>query len=625
MAGHDAAILDAIRSGIDIVEVVGELVVLRKAGANWKGLCPFHVEKTPSFTVNPAKRIYHCFGCGAVGDVFSFLMRQDRLSFPEAVRTLAQRAGVALPTERSAGDTSRREALLQAMELAATFYTEALWGAAGERARRYLGGRGISDDVARRFRLGFAPEAWSALSASLRGRGVAEDVIVEAGLAIPREGGGSYDRFRHRLLFPIKDLQGRVVALGGRALGDEQPKYLNSPETPLYAKGEMLYAMDVARETVRVRDRALLVEGYVDCVMAHQHGFTETVAALGTAFTGAQLALLRRHTSQVVTFFDADAAGQKAAQRAEELLEPSGDGAAWAVNRSGTFGDATSLRVKVALLPAGHDPDTFLRAEGAEAFARSIAEARSLLSYAVDKVLAETPDVAGPRGRATAFARVALILSKVRDSEEATSLSRDAARKLGVDATQLWIEAQRLQTSLRRPATGATKPPTGTPTPPLVERDLLTLLLHVPASRAALLPRLEEDDLSLPTYRAIVAALRLRPEATAESLMPDLPGDAERSALAALLVEERDWAGAAELIAQFQTRFEMKQRRRRIHLVTRGIAEAQAAGAQERPELDAELRTLQREGEEAHELLLGPRAGRETAGHQVAKESVTDG
>jgi DNA primase len=624
MAGHDSAVLDAIRTGIDIVEVVGEFVVLRKAGANWKGLCPFHVEKTPSFTVTPAKRIFHCFGCGAGGDVFSFLMRQDRLSFPEAVRVLAHRAGVPLPTERAAGDTGRRETLLHAMDLAAGFYTESLWAAAGERARHYLGGRGITEDVARRFRLGYAPEGWTAVSAYLKSRGLTEDVLIEAGLAIAREGGGSYDRFRHRLLFPIKDLQGRVVALGGRALGDEQPKYLNSPETPLYAKGEMLYAMDLARDTIRTRDRALLVEGYVDVVMAHQHGFTETVAALGTAFTAAQLALLRRHTSEVVTFFDADAAGQKAAQRAEELLEPSRDGAAWAVNRTGSFGDATSLRIKVALLPPGHDPDTFLRAEGPDAFARQIAEARSLLSYAVDRALAETPDVAGPRGRATAFARVALILSKVQDSEEAASLSRDAARKLGVDATQLWIEAQRRQTAVRRPVS-ASPAPAAPARAPLVERDLVALLLQVPASRGALLPRMDEDDLTHPALRAIVAALRPRPEATAESLMPDLPGDAERGALAALLVEERDWSALPEVIAQFQARFEMKQRRRRMHLVTRGIAEAQAAGAQERPELEADLRALQREGEEARELLLGARAGREPAGHQVAKESGTDG
>src|SRR5437870_5618879 len=217
---------------------------------------------------------------------------------------------------------------------------------------------------------------------------VTEDVLVAAGLAISREGGtGVYDRFRGRLLFAIRDLQGRVVAFGGRGFGDEQPKYLNSPETPLYSKGNLLYAADLARESIREKNRALIVEGYVDCLMAHQHGFTETVAALGTAFTAPQLGVLRRYCDEVITFFDADAAGQKAAERAEELLEPSSGGLAWGVNRAGAFDATGALRVKVALLPAGHDPDTFLRAEGAAAFSERIAGPRSLLAYAPDRAI----------------------------------------------------------------------------------------------------------------------------------------------------------------------------------------------------------------------------------------------
>src|SRR3989441_9472471 len=285
----------------------------------------------------------------------------------------------------------------------------------------------------------------------MRTEKVAEDALVTAGLAIPRENrAGTYDRFRGRLLFPSPDLLGRVVAFGGRAFGDEQPKYLNSPETPLYTKGNLLYAADLARPTIQTQNRAFLVEGYVDCLMCHQHGFTATVAALGTAFTPAQLALLRRYCDEVVTFFDADAAGQKAAARAEELLEPTSGGFTWAVNRSGAFDGGGALRVKVALLPAGHDPDTFLRAEGAPAFAERIAGARSLLSYALERTIRES-DGTGPRARTNAFARVALMLSKVGDAEEAATLSREAATRLGVDATQLWIEAQRLSASLRKP------------------------------------------------------------------------------------------------------------------------------------------------------------------------------
>src|SRR5438034_7422641 len=293
---------------------------------------------------------------------------------------------------------------------------------------------------------------------------VAEDTLVAAGLAIQRENrSGCYDRFRNRLLFAIRDLQGRVVAFGGRAFGDEQPKYLNSPETPLYTKGNLLYAADLARPTIQTKNRALLVEGYVDCLMAHQHGFTETVAALGTSFTAAQLALLRRYCDEVVTFFDADAAGQKAAERAEELLEPTSGGMAWAVNRSGGFDGGGALRVKVALLPAGHDPDTFLRESGAPAFAERIGAARSLLAYALDRAVVDPDGATGARARTTAFARVAVMLAKVADGQEAAALSRQAAAKLGVDATQLWIEAQRLQSSLRTPPARPQPAPSSTP------------------------------------------------------------------------------------------------------------------------------------------------------------------
>src|SRR6185503_951964 len=453
MASYSPALLDEIRAGVDVVELVGRFVNLRKAGQNYKGLCPFHGEKTPSFMVNPRKGIFHCFGCGVGGDAFGFLMRQDRLTFPEAVRALARQAGVALPEERGPRQgESGREELYRAMELAASFYSERLWTVGGERARKYLDERGIAAEVARRFGLGWAPEGWETLPDALRSSGINDDTLLAAGLRIARENKpGAYDRFRGRLLFPIRDLQGRVVALGGRAFGDEQPKYLNSPETPLYTKGNVLYAADLARETIRERNRALIVEGYIDCLMAHQYGFTETVAALGTAFTGAQLGVLRRYCDEVITFFDADAAGQKAAERAEELLEPTGGGMAWGVNRAGAFDSTGALRVKVALLPAGHDPDTFLRAQGAAAFTERIGQARSLLAYAFDRMVGEGGT--GPQARVNTFTRVALMLAKVADAQEAAALSREAALKLGVDATQLWIEAQRLQASLRRPAT----------------------------------------------------------------------------------------------------------------------------------------------------------------------------
>jgi DNA primase len=529
--------------------------------------------------VNPKRGIFHCFGCGVGGDIFGFLMRQDRLSFPEAVRALAKTAGLTLPEERGTqpGDSGREE-LFRVMDLAARFYAETLWKPAGERAQKYFAERGIDPDVAKRFGLGYAPDGWDRLGDFMKSERISEETLVAAGLAVPRENrGGSYDRFRNRLLFTIRDLQSRVVAFGGRAFGDEQPKYLNSPETPLYTKGNLLYAADTAREAMRAKNRALIVEGYVDCLMAHQHGFTETVAALGTAFTPAQLALLRRYCDEVVTFFDADAAGQKAAARAEELLEPITGGLTWAVNRSGGFENGGALRVKVALLPAGHDPDTFLRAEGAAAFAERIAEARSLLSYALERTIHESEGT-GLRARTNAFARVALMLSKVSDADEAAALSRQAALRLGVDATQLWIEAQRLQASLRKPPApvGVATTQAGADDKKLVTR-LVTLLLVDRAARAVLLPLLDSSDIAQPALREIVETLKRLPEVEATALLTELPNEAARHMLAALMVENVTLPDASESIEQFRRRLQFLERRRRVRALSRSIAETQSS------------------------------------------------
>ena len=603
MASYSQAALDEIRAAVDIVDLISRFVNLKKAGQNWKGLCPFHMEKTPSFMVNPRKGIFHCFGCGVGGDAFGFLMRQDKLSFPEAVRALAKQAGVALPEDRGGDGGERgREELFRAMTLAWHFYVDQLSKAAGERARQYLDQRGIDSEVARRFGLGLAPEGWDALASFMKSEKVTEDVLVAAGLAISREGGtGVYDRFRGRLLFAIRDLQGRVVAFGGRAFGDEQPKYLNSPETPLYTKGNLLYAADLARPAIQAKNRALLVEGYVDCLMAHQHGFTETVAALGTAFTPSQLGLLKRYCDEAVLFFDADAAGRKAAERAEELLEPTGSSMAWAVNRTGAIESSGALRLRVALLPAGHDPDTFLRERGAAAFEERIVAARSLLAYALDRAIADPDGATGPRARTNAFARAALMLAKVADAQEAALLSREAAQKLGVDATQLWIEAQRLQTALRRPAV-----PVRAATPPSVERDLVALLLHSTEAREALLPMIvEAEELAHGPFRTIVAALRLRPTAPAESLMTDLAADEARGVLAALLVEEHAELDVRVSIEQFKKRLERSQGLRRAREVSQSIADVQAKSGAAAPLPHEELRMLHQETAVVYEITGG--------------------
>ena len=612
--------LDEIRSRVDIVEIVGQVVKLKRAGENWKGLCPFHTEKTPSFTVNPKRNIYHCFGCGAGGDAFSFLMRQDRVAFPEAVRALAERAGVTLPDAgaRAPEVDGKLEALRRVMTLAAEFYSASLWERGGEKARAYLEQRGVDPEVARRFGLGYAPESWNALLSVMARQGIGDDLLVQAGLALPRQNQpGFYDRFRGRLLFPIRDVQGRVVAFGGRALSGEEPKYLNSPETPLYVKGQTLYALDVAKAAIRDRSRAILVEGYLDCLMAHQHGFGETVAALGTAFTPAQLGLLRRYADEVVALFDADAAGQKASTRLEEMMNDVMDlqNLGWSIARTGGFEKAGHLPIRVAVLPPGHDPDSLLRAEGAAALTARLDAARPLLSFVLERALGEE-DLATPRGRANAHARVALILSKVANAEEATALAREAARRLGVDSTQLWIEAQQLQGARARgrradPRTGAGGAAADSdawPPPVPFERDLVALLLQVDEARAELLPMLEEEDLVHQGLRLVVAALRRTPGGAPETLMAEMPGDRERGLLAALLVEERKWVDTHSHIAELKRRYHIRHRKHRVSQVTRAIIEAQASGDPALPALEDELRglqrDLQREAEAVRELAL---------------------
>lgn len=617
--GFSPQLLDEIRSRLDIVELVGQFLKLKRTGENWKGLCPFHTEKTPSFTVNPKRNIYHCFGCGAGGDAFSFLMRQDRVAFPEAVRALARRAGVDLPAQgRTPEGDGKLEALRRVMALAAEFYGQSLWERGGDRARAYLEQRGVDPEVARRFGLGYAPEGWNTLLGIMAKQSIGEEALVLAGLALPRQNApGFYDRFRGRLLFPIRDVQGRVVAFGGRALAGEEPKYLNSPETPLYVKGQTLYALDLAKTVIRERTRAILVEGYLDCLMAHQHGFAETVAALGTAFTAAQLGLLRRYADEVVALFDADAAGQKASTRLEEMMNDVMDlqNLGWSVARTGGFEKAGYFPIRVALLPQGHDPDSLLRAEGAAALRSRLDAARPLLSFVLDRALAEE-DLTTSRGRANAHARVALILSKVSNAEEATTLSQEAARRLRVDATQLWIEAQQLQGARargRRPEqsveTGSA-PSGGSAWPPPIpfERDLLALLLHVEEARTELLPLLEEEDVAHPGLRLLLIALHRSPASVPEALMAELPDDGARGLLAALLVEERRWVDTHSHVAELKRRYHIRHRKERVRRVTRAIVEAQAAGDPALPALEEELRSLQRdlqrEAEAVRELAL---------------------
>ena len=414
--------IEEVRTRADIVEIVGAHVRLRRAGRNFVGLCPFHNEKTPSFSVNAERGFFYCFGCGVGGSVFNFIMRVEGLTFPEAVRSLARKYGVTLPEHDSFGPAaSEREAMLKANEVAAEFFAHVLWKTDdGAVAREYLKSRGIAVETARTFAIGFAPSRPASLTKALERRSL-RDAGVKVGL-VKTDRADYYDMFRARVMFPIRDAQGRVLAFGGRVLDDRVPKYLNSPESPLYSKTRTLYGLFEARPAISSQSstaassgRAILVEGYFDVIALSQAGIKEAVAGCGTALTVEQLRLLSRYTKNVIACFDGDAAGRKASMRALEIFLQAG------------------LLGRGIFIPSGFDPDTFVRERGVAAF-RELAENAELL---VDYFIRDQREtVGGPNAplekRAQAAAQVAEKLRLIDDEIQFNLIVRKAESLLGI-------------------------------------------------------------------------------------------------------------------------------------------------------------------------------------------------
>ena len=362
-------LIDRIREGVDIVSVISEQLSLKKTGQNFTGLCPFHSEKTPSFVVSPAKQIFHCFGCGAGGNVFHFLMKHENLTFPQAVRSLSERAGISIPevSKRDEKIEDAKEPLYKVNELAMEFFSRNLAEAKeGERARQYLEKRGIEKKTIQEFNIGYSLSQWDAGFRYLRQKGIDAAALEKAGLIIRKESGdGFYDRFRDRIIFPIFDLKKRVIGFGGRVIDDSLPKYINSPESPIYIKGENLYCLEKARQEIGKRGYLLIVEGYLDAIMTYQKGIKNAAATLGTALTPGHLRLIKRFTNNIVLVFDPDSAGKKAAIRSASLFIESG------------------MKAKVASLSEGTDPDTFLREKGVEAFVDKLKNSEKLLDFVI--------------------------------------------------------------------------------------------------------------------------------------------------------------------------------------------------------------------------------------------------
>jgi DNA primase len=483
-------VINQVRDRVDIAEVVGHHVSLTKAGQNLKGLCPFHQEKSPSFTVNSSKQIFHCFGCGAGGNVFTFLTRITGTSFPEVVRDLGRKVGIEI--QESAGQsgplaaqTARVESLNQAV--VGWFRQNLNDPKLGEEARTYLAGRGMTDATLERFAVGFAPNEWDGLSKALMKQGFTAAELAMAGLTVAREhASGSYDRFRGRVIFPITDLRKRVVGFGGRILGEGTPKYLNSPDTPLFKKGQTLYALDLAREAVARLKTVIVVEGYFDAVALHQAGLTHTVATLGTALTAEHIQVLRRFASKVVLLFDPDQAGVRAALRGLDLFVNSG------------------LGVKVVTLPDGDDPDTYVRKQGPEAFARLEEQAPSLLDFALEHRLS-TAESSTIEGRIRSVDDVLRILQKSEHPIEREERIRVVAERLGISQQRLIERYPALvQSEGHRPAPVQS----ANPTPAMFkgvseERDLAYLLLHGHLTPADV-RRLRPEAFSVPACRSLV-------------------------------------------------------------------------------------------------------------------------
>ena len=485
--------VEDLKSHVDIVQIVQERVPLRKSGATWKGLCPFHGEKTPSFHVNGDKGFFHCFGCGVGGDVIKFVELNDKVSFPDAVRLLAARAGLTVPeaenAQQDAESSREREALLKVHEVAATWFREQLAGPVGAPARRLLADRGVTAETIALLGMGFAP-AQGGLRARLLKEGFAEPVLLKSGLIVQRDTGPARDRFRNRLMIPICRDSGPIIAFGGRAMDNgQQPKYLNSPETAIYVKGRTLYGLHLGKQSISRLKYAVLVEGYFDWAQAWQAGITNVVASSGTALTPAQGKLLRRFAGKVVLNFDPDAAGQGAAARSSEMLVSEG------------------FQVNVAMLPSGDDPDNYIRRHGAAAYQEQLRNSRQYLDYLLDRSAADE-DLSTDEGRRSFLGKMLAVAARIPDAAQrdqfADRLSHKARITEEVVRAEIRKAAVQKQTNVediqrRMPAMGQVK---------VAERGLIWALIHQSEGAQAALLELDAMDLEGLATREILRQAR---------------------------------------------------------------------------------------------------------------------
>jgi DNA primase len=495
--------IDDLRLQANIVQVVQEYVPLKRAGRTYKGLCPFHGEKTPSFHVDPEKGFFHCFGCGVGGDVFKFLELHEKVAFPDAVRMLAQKFGVALPElaggdDHARQDTALREALLKAHEIAAAYFREQLANPAGARARQQLKDRDVSEQTMEQLGLGFAPSSREGLKSRLLKQGFDEGVLLQGGLLVRRDTGEVVDRFRNRLMIPICRDTGSVIAFGGRQMDADQggPKYLNSPETPIYSKSRTLYGLNLTKQHIRNVGFAVLVEGYFDFAQLFQSQAAPAVASCGTALTPQQAQLLHRFTSKVVLSFDPDAAGQGAAARSCEMLVTEG------------------FDVNVVALDKGADPDTFIRRKGPESYRERLRGSRPYLEYLLDQA-AEDLDLGHDDNRRQFLSRMLTIAAWIPDAAARDQFADRIAHKARITEEVVRAEIRKAAASRRTSVTTRELPSFGQLKQ--AEKALIWGLIHNTGVAMGALGELDDADLEDLAGREILEVAR-----SLQNLQPDL-------------------------------------------------------------------------------------------------------
>lgn len=550
--------LEEIRSRANIVEVVGEHVTLRKAGRNYKALCPFHAENTPSFSVNEEKQIFYCFGCHKGGDVIAFLREAQKISFVDAVRQLAARYGISLPSV-SVGDNAsgdRRDELLEVNERCAWYFHDVLaTRAEGEAGRAYLRERGIDERVWETFRLGYAPDKWDGLTRYLRAEKIPLALAQELGLIAARKDGGFFDSFRGRLIFPILNINGRIIGFGGRAVGGGTPKYLNSSDSLIYKKRSSLFGLPTSKAAVSREDRVLIVEGYFDLLSLYQFGFCFAVSPLGTALTREHIQVMKRFSTNMIVVFDADEAGANAAVRSLELFLEEG------------------ISPRVVLLPVGSDPDEFVQRKGAEEFRKRLDAAPFLLDFFVEKTMG-AHDLSTPQGKVKVVEAVMPMLNRLSQP----IVQDEYIHRL---ADRLAVKEERIRVFKKETCRAAEK--TEGPAPEAEPHRTETFLLGLLLQKPEMIPLVQKaeilDDLEDRVVREVVrtlGALHAKTGRLELGALLDQVGESEKTLLIQLSVSDRDFGNAAESLRDCICQIKRNQFRKRKASLTRAIKQAEA-------------------------------------------------